>query len=190
MATPRANVSRTRASERSNSLGFEHHIFFCRPRCGEKSSADLKRGLRKQFITSLNTVMAFELGTPVNTALLLYILYSVQRTLLPSPSLPSKVPNEFKSGYSWMPKSHPPVVLYKTYTPKTLEPFHGRDGGRILLAINGLVFDVTDGRSFYGPSVFHCISHSPPNLKGSSHRWHVWKLCRPRCFQRHGQTVL
>ncbi|KAH8826693.1 cytochrome b5-like heme/steroid binding domain-containing protein [Flagelloscypha sp. PMI_526] len=96
--------------------------------------------------------MAFELGTPVNTALLLYILYSVQRTLLPSPSLPSKVPNEFKSGYSWMPKSHPPVVLYKTYTPKTLEPFHGRDGGRILLAINGLVFDVTDGRSFYGPN--------------------------------------
>jgi membrane-associated progesterone receptor component len=92
------------------------------------------------------------LGTPVNTALLLYILYSVQRILLPSTSKPSTVPNEFKSGYSWMPKSHPPTVLYRIYTPKTLEPFSGQDGGRILLAINGIVFDVTAGRNFYGPS--------------------------------------
>jgi len=51
-----------------------------------------------------------------------------------------------------MPKSHPPTVLFKTYTPKTLEPFNGVDGGRILLAINGIVFDVTAGRHFYGPS--------------------------------------
>jgi len=53
-----------------------------------------------------------------------------------------------------MPKSHPPTVLYKIYTPKTLEPFNGRDGGRILLAINGIVFDVTSGRNFYGPGEF------------------------------------
>ena len=51
-----------------------------------------------------------------------------------------------------MPKSHPPTVLYKTYTPKTLQPFNGLDGGRLLLAINGIVFDVTAGRNFYGPS--------------------------------------
>lgn len=98
--------------------------------------------------------MPSDLGTPVNTALFLYILYSVQRILFPSTSKskPGSIPNEFKAGYSWMPKSHPPTVLFKIYTPKTLEPFDGKDGGRILLAINGIVFDVTSGRNFYGPS--------------------------------------
>ncbi|VDB84603.1 unnamed protein product [Peniophora sp. CBMAI 1063] len=95
--------------------------------------------------------MSFSLATPVNTALLLYILYQAQRILIPSTKVPSQTPSEFKSGYSWMPKSHPPTLLYTTYTPKTLEPFNGRDGGRILLAIDGTVFDVTAGRNFYGP---------------------------------------
>lgn len=95
--------------------------------------------------------MSFSLASPVNTALLLYILYQAQRILLPSNKLPAQTPSEFKAGYSWMPKSHPPTLLYTTYTPKTLEPFSGRDGGRILLAIDGTVFDVTAGRNFYGP---------------------------------------
>lgn len=95
--------------------------------------------------------MAFDLGTPVNTALLLYILYSVQRILFPSNSPPKSVPHEFKGGYSWMPKAHPPTLLFKTYTPKTLEPHNGEEGKRILLAINGVVYDVTAGRNFYGP---------------------------------------
>lgn len=95
--------------------------------------------------------MAFDLGTPVNTALLLYILYSIQRIIFPSNSVPQSVPNEFKNGYTWMPKSHPPTLLYQTYTPKTLEPFNGKDGKRILLAIKGVVYDVTAGRNFYGP---------------------------------------
>lgn len=101
----------------------------------------------------IHLVMAFtlQLGTPVNTALFVFILYSVQRIVFPSTSKPATIPREFKAGYSWMPKSHPPTVLFKTFTPKTLEPFSGKDGGRILLAINGVVFDVTAGRNFYGP---------------------------------------
>ena len=100
--------------------------------------------------------MSFSLATPINTALLLYILYQAQRILIPSNKLPAQTPSEFKSGYSWMPKSHPPTLLYTTYTPKTLEPFNGRDGGRILLAISGTVFDVTAGRNFYGPGAYPC----------------------------------
>ncbi|KAF9442121.1 cytochrome b5 [Macrolepiota fuliginosa MF-IS2] len=97
--------------------------------------------------------MSFDLGTPVNTALFVYILYSVQRIIFPpAPSKPTTAAHEFKAGYSWMPKAHPPTVLFKIYTPKTLEPFDGKDGGRILLAINGTVFDVTGGRNFYGPN--------------------------------------
>lgn len=121
--------------------------------------------------TVLQRKMPSGLGTPVNTALFIYILYSVQRIFFPSvtkqPSLPSAesahsasatistrtgIPHEFKAGYSWMPKSHPPTVLFRIYTPKTLEPFNGSENGRILLAINRIVFDVTSGRSFYGPS--------------------------------------
>jgi membrane-associated progesterone receptor component len=96
--------------------------------------------------------MSFDFGTPLNTALLLYIVYSSYRIIFPSLSQPSSIPDEFKSGYSWMPKAHPPTVLFKTYTPRTLAPFDGTDGGRILLAIDGIVFDVTTGRNFYGPS--------------------------------------
>jgi membrane-associated progesterone receptor component len=96
--------------------------------------------------------LSFDFGSPINTALLLYILYSIQRIVFPSTKTPSKLPGDFKGGYSWIPESHPPTLLYKTYTPKTLDPFHGKNGGRILLAIDGIVFDVTAGRSFYGPS--------------------------------------
>ncbi|KAF8345080.1 cytochrome b5-like heme/steroid binding domain-containing protein [Amanita rubescens] len=100
----------------------------------------------------LTTTSGANLSNPINTALLLYILYSVQRIIFPPVSRPSNpVPSEFKAGYTWLPKSHPPTVLFKDYTPKTLAPFDGKDGGRILLAINGTVFDVTAGRSFYGP---------------------------------------
>jgi membrane-associated progesterone receptor component len=96
--------------------------------------------------------LSFELGTPINTALFLYIIYAVQRIIFPPKTKPTTIPNEFKAGYTWMPKSHPPTVMYKTYTPKTLQDFSGLDGGRILLGINGIVFDVTAGRNFYGPS--------------------------------------
>jgi hypothetical protein len=64
-------------------------------------------------------------GTPLNTALLLYIVYAV---VFPPP------PTSFKSGYSWTPKSHPPGVLFTTYTPKTLEPFNGKDGCLLSMA--------------------------------------------------------
>jgi membrane-associated progesterone receptor component len=134
--------------------------------------------------------MAFtlQLGTPVNTALFLFILYSVQRIVFPSVSKPATIPREFKAGYSWMPKSHPPTVLFKTYTPKTLEPFSGKDGGRILLAINGIVFDVTAGRNFYGPS--SSLACYVVRFLFMSCRWNVRKLCGERCVQGDGKAVV
>lgn len=96
----------------------------------------------------------FELASPVNTALFLFVLFSVQRIIFPpDPTTKSNksIPGDFKGGYTWLPKQHQPCVLFETYTPKTLEPFSGKDGGRILLAISGVVYDVTAGRNFYGP---------------------------------------
>lgn len=138
---------------------------------------------------SLLMALSFELGTPINTALFLYILYAVQRIIFPPKTKRTTIPNEFKAGYSWMPKSHPPTVMYKTYTPKTLQHFSGLDGGRILLAINGIVFDVTAGRNFYGPSACcDILSFCVRTLINCcfSNRWDVWKLCGTRCFSRNG----
>jgi membrane-associated progesterone receptor component len=132
--------------------------------------------------------LSLNFASPINTALLLYILYSIQRILFPSTSTPSRIPHEFKSGYSWIPKSHPPTLLYKVYTSKTLEPFHGKDGGRILLAIDGIVFDVTAGRSFYGASESE-RRDVLLRTHGFGDRRHVWELCRERCFPRDGEAV-
>ena len=137
---------------------------------GQCLASYLPLGLPITLTTSMGYTLDF--STPANTALLIYILYSVQKIVFPSASLPTTIPNEFKHGYSWLPKSHPPIVLFKTYTPKTLEPFNGKDGGRILLAINGIVFDVTAGMSFYGPGP----SVSPHQIVAetdSLRRWHV-----------------
>lgn len=125
-----------------------------------------------------------DFGTPVNTALLVYILYSVQRIIFPSTPKVTAIPNEFKAGYSWMPKSHPQTVLFKTYTPKTLAPFDGKNGGRILLAINGVVFDVTAGRNFYGPGKLALVLFAC--FLSDVLRWDVRKLCWTRCVERNG----
>lgn len=45
----------------------------------------------------------------------------------------------------------PPPVIFQTYTPRTLLPFSGEDGGPVYFAVRGKVFDVSRGRNFYGP---------------------------------------
>lgn len=94
------------------------------------------------------------LSTPVNTGLLLLILYYVKEIVYPpisKPKSPQEVPTTCDKGYSWMPASHSPAVVFQTYTPRTLVKYDGKENGRILLAIDGMVFDVTAGRNFYGP---------------------------------------
>ena len=45
------------------------------------------------------------------------------------------------------------------YTMRELRQYIGRDGGPVLMAVDGLVFDVTDGRSFYGPGgCYHALT--------------------------------
>ena len=73
-----------------------------------------------------------------------------------------------------MPRAHPPTILFTTYTPRTLVKFDGKDGGRILLAIAGTVFDVTAGRGFYGPGKKK--PHAYALLRGTRIRWMVTVL--------------
>lgn len=51
----------------------------------------------------------------------------------------------------FIPAKHPEVLVFKNYTPVDLLPFDGKNGSRILMGVNGSVYDVTLGRNFYGP---------------------------------------
>ncbi|KAG1495020.1 hypothetical protein G6F46_004581 [Rhizopus delemar] len=75
---------------------------------------------------------------PINWALLFILLYLLRCFTLSSPS-------KFSS-----PK-HPTVQVFKNYTPVGLLPFTGENGSPIFMAVNGSVYDVTQGQSFYGP---------------------------------------
>ena len=92
------------------------------------------------------------LELPINAALALYITYSGGKLVFPPvPQRKSEISHDPNASYNWAPKAHPPTVLFRTYTPKELAVYNGEGGARILLAISGRVFDVTAGRSFYGP---------------------------------------
>ncbi|KAI6779302.1 Damage response protein-like protein [Emericellopsis cladophorae] len=75
--------------------------------------------------------------TPLNFLFIAAILYALYLTFrAPTPAT--------------LPRPPPPVV-FKTYTPRTLLPFSGNDGGPVYFAVRGKVFDVSRGRNFYGP---------------------------------------
>ncbi len=75
--------------------------------------------------------------TPLNLLLAAIILYTLYAILRPAP----------KAVFA----KEPPAVVFRTYTPRTLLPFDGRDGRPVFLAVRGRVFDVSAGRNFYGP---------------------------------------
>jgi membrane-associated progesterone receptor component len=98
---------------------------------------------------------------------ILYLLYLI---IFPTPTRPTKTPHLYaEEHYNWMPDRHPDVSCYRKYTAKQLQPFSGlnekeENGGKILLAImktggdgkmlERSVFDVTAGKTFYGPGQY------------------------------------
>lgn len=97
-----------------------------------------------------------EVKNPLNLALvvvLLYLLTPVVQAILPAdPNKP--IPTSHLEAYSWMPAKHTEAILWKEYTPRSLRPFDGTNPDHsvpILFAIRGKVYDVSSGRSFYGP---------------------------------------
>ncbi|ELU42656.1 Cyt-b5 domain-containing protein [Rhizoctonia solani AG-1 IA] len=128
---------------------------------------------------------------PINVVLLGIISYqlsSLFRSSSASSQSQGDVPSSYNESYNWKPAKHPSCTVWKKYTPVSLQPFSGRDGGQILLAIDGKVFDVTNGRNFYGPGIVHVrLTRSRSKYID---RWYVRKLCWARCISRHGQAVL
>jgi membrane-associated progesterone receptor component len=123
------------------------------------------------------------LTNPVNVCLIPPILYVIYLIIFPTPSRPTTTPHLYsEEHYNWVPNKHPDVACYKNYTAHELKPYNGlnekdKDGGRILLAImrtghkgeklERTVFDVTAGRTFYGPGEsIMPITHETPELMG------------------------
>ncbi|KAF8245264.1 cytochrome b5 [Wilcoxina mikolae CBS 423.85] len=90
----------------------------------------------EQAPPTIEEAQALSIFTPVNAILLSLFVYLVYTRLRPTP--PPKL-------------SAPSPIVFKTFTPKTLRPYNGIENSQVYLGVQGKVFDVTAGKSFYGP---------------------------------------
>ncbi len=96
------------------------------------------------------------LDNPLNL-FLVFLAFNLISSLFPStqpiPS-PASLPDK-PTQYNWRPKEHPSPTVWRRWTPKELEKFDGTqqelEEGRLLMAIRRKVYDVSSGKSFYGP---------------------------------------
>lgn len=109
--------------------------------------------IRSEALSVMDSLLTVLKTTPLNVLLLIPIGYLLCDVLFPrvllAPGAP--VPSSYEESYLWRPKAHMPVIVWKQYSPQTLEEFDGKRNPRILLAIDRVVYDVTAGKSFYGP---------------------------------------
>lgn len=82
-----------------------------------------------------------ELTSPINLILVVFIVYLVYKII--------------KSKFATVDVTPPPPPLPKIRKDLTVAQLKKYDGtqedGRVLLAVNGTIFDVTRGKRFYGP---------------------------------------
>ncbi|GAA5981249.1 hypothetical protein JCM5350_006075 [Sporobolomyces pararoseus] len=109
--------------------------------------------------SSLYSVLSnIHLLTPLNASLSLLLIFLLISLIPSTPTLPSyPLPATPNLAYNYRPLKHAPTTKWERFTPHELSEFNGRqssekgDGGRILFAIRRKVYDVTSGKSFYGP---------------------------------------
>jgi membrane-associated progesterone receptor component len=81
-------------------------------------------------------------NSPLNLALLgvcAFLIYKIYRARHDEPPKPKE--------------PEIPPMKKRDFTLSQLKEFDGRGDGRILIAVNGKVFDVTRGKKFYGPGM-------------------------------------
>lgn len=106
--------------------------------------------------------------TPLNIVLLIPIAYLLYDIVFPrsgvKPGAP--IPSSYEESYLWRPKTHLSTMVWKKYSPITLMEYDGKKNPRILLAISRVVYDVTAGKSFYGPGAFgpRVFTDVPPRI--------------------------
>lgn len=96
----------------------------------EESAGGFLVGIVEEIITSpLHLTLV---------VLIVFLIYKIMRNKNPATTYTPPEPQ--------LPK------LRKDFTPQELRAYDGtQPDGRILVAVNGIVFDVTKGKRFYGP---------------------------------------
>lgn len=112
----------------------------------EAVAGNLLQSIANEIIYSpLNLVLIFVIA---------FLVYKIAKGQRDSPSANSR-PAEPE-----LPK------LRRDFTLEDLKNFDGNQAdGRVLLGINGTVYDVTKGKRFYGPGEFHSISSGNRNYR-------------------------
>lgn len=83
-----------------------------------------------------------ELTSPLNLVLIGVIVYLIYKI----------IKSNFESEANVPPPPPPLPKLRKDLTVAELKKYDGtQPDGRVLLAVNGIIFDVTRGKRFYGP---------------------------------------
>jgi len=107
----------------------------------DQNSEEIDSGSMMRFITEL-------VSSPINLALLglcAFLVYKIVKSRRREISKP-KQPDL-------------PPMKKRDFTLEQLQEFDGRGkDGRILIAVNGKVFDVTRGSRFYGPGIRQLVT--------------------------------
>lgn len=131
----------------------------------------------------------------LNVLLLAILAYLVYPLIWPAEARPD---HKDTSSYNYYPPRHPDVLLFRKYTPQDLSQYDGVRDEKILLAIRKgvdgerTVFDVTAGKSFYGPGErawTECIRRSA-DRSDMTCRGPLRQFRRSRRFARNGEAVI
>lgn len=77
----------------------------------------------------------------ITTILIVGLILLILRTVI----------NDFRGSNPLEEQEKDETVLAGKFTPQTLAKYNGSDNPRIFIAVKGRVFDVTQGKTFYGP---------------------------------------
>ncbi|XP_053600251.1 membrane-associated progesterone receptor component 1-like [Plodia interpunctella] len=93
-------------------------------------------------MSEIATSLWDELTSPINLVLLAFIVYLIYKI----------IQSNFESNAPVAPPAPPLPKIRKDLTVSELKQYDGTQAdGRVLLAVNGVIFDVTRGKRFYGP---------------------------------------
>lgn len=135
------------------------------------------------FITS---VFYEIVESPINIALVFLIAFLVYKILKSRQNVPAPAPPEPQ-----LPR------LRRDFTIQELKKYDGTgEDGRVLVAVNGNVYDVTKGKRFYGPGKKESIVYNNRTVMMMSLMFTISifirrTLCgfrRQRCVQRFGHV--
>lgn len=93
-------------------------------------------------MSEIATSLWDELTSPINLVLLAFIVYLIYKI----------IQSNFESNAPVASPAPPLPKIRKDLTVSELKQYDGTQAdGRVLLAVNGVIFDVTRGKRFYGP---------------------------------------